>query len=73
MKEKTNHAGQPKSDIKKLAKENETLLNDEYYTIYEVAEILKLHERTIRNHIKSGTLKAKKVGKSWRIKKEDLL
>ena len=73
MTNEKRHAGQPKADIKALAKENKELFTDEYYTIYEVADILKLHERTIRNNIKRGTIKAKKIGKSWRIRKSDIL
>lgn len=70
---KYEHSGKPKIDLKERMKENEEPLTDEYYTIYEVADILKVHERTIRNNIKNGNLKAKKIGRSWRIKKEDLL
>jgi len=41
------------------------------YTTNEVAEILKVHKRTIFRYIESGKLKATKIGQ-WRIKKEDL-
>lgn len=33
-----------------------------FYTIKEAAEILDVHENTIRNMIKSGELKSKKYG-----------
>ncbi len=42
------------------------------YTTQEVAEILKVHQRTVFRHIKSGKLKATKILGHWRIKKEDL-
>jgi len=42
------------------------------YTIDEIAEILKVTQRTIYNYIKSGTLKAIKIGKYWRVKHSDL-
>jgi excisionase family DNA binding protein len=42
------------------------------YTIEEVTQILKVTQRTVYNFIKSGDLKAVKVGKYWRIKHEDL-
>ncbi len=42
------------------------------YTIDEVAKTLKVTQRTIYNYIKSGTLKAIKIGKHWRIRHEDL-
>jgi excisionase family DNA binding protein len=42
------------------------------YTIEEIAEILKVTERTLYNYIKSGVLKAVKIGKYWRIKHTDI-
>ena len=42
------------------------------YTIDEIADILKVTQRTIYNYIKSGSLKAIKIGKYWRIRHEDL-
>jgi excisionase family DNA binding protein len=42
------------------------------YTIEEIAKILKVTQRTIYNFIKSGSLKAIKIGKYWRIKHTDL-
>jgi excisionase family DNA binding protein len=42
------------------------------YTIEEITEILKVTQRTVYNYIKSGTLKAIKVGKYWRVKHTDL-
>lgn len=47
-------------------------LKDQYYTIYEVADILKVHHHTIRRAIKENRLKATKIGREWRIKKEDI-
>lgn len=48
-------------------------LQKPYYSIYEAAAVLGVHERTIRNHIRAGDLKAGKVGRQWRIAKADLL
>lgn len=47
--------------------------NDEekFYTVPEIAELLKVSERSINRYIKSGKLKASKIG-WWRIKKSDL-
>lgn len=42
------------------------------YTIEEVVEISRLHLNTVYRHIQAGKLKAHKVGKQWRITKEDL-
>ena len=47
-------------------------LKDQYYTIYEVADILKVHHHTIRRAIKEDRLKAIKIGREWRVKKEDI-
>ena len=43
----------------------------EFYTVQEVAKILKVSEKTVYRLIKDGKLKAVKIGQ-WRIKKEDL-
>jgi len=42
------------------------------YTIDEIADILKVTQRTIYKYIKSGSLKAIKIGKYWRVKHSDL-
>ena len=42
------------------------------YTPEEVAEILKVTRRTIYNYIKSGDLKAVKMGKYWRVSEANL-
>ena len=50
----------------------ELLNNDEYYTIDELVKILKISRRTIERHIKSGEIKALKIGKQWRIRKSNI-
>ena len=42
------------------------------YTIKELTEILKVTQRTVYNYIKSGHLKAVKIGKYWRVLHTDL-
>lgn len=42
------------------------------YTLQEVAQILKVSERTLYRWLKDGKLKAHKVGRHWRVKEEDL-
>ena len=39
----------------------------EVYSVDEVAEILKVSQRSVYNYVRSGQLKASKIGKSWRI------
>lgn len=65
MDKRPNH--RPNKDLK-----TSKILDDEYYTIYEVADILKVHHTTIRRAIKDNRLKAFKVGTKWLIKKEDI-
>jgi excisionase family DNA binding protein len=48
------------------------ILDDEFYTINEVADILKVHHTTIRRAIKDDRLKAFKFGKKWLIKSKDI-
>ena len=44
----------------------------ELYTVEEVAEIVKITPYSIRTHINKGLLKAHKIGREWRVTKEDL-
>jgi excisionase family DNA binding protein len=44
----------------------------ELYSVEEVAEQLGLHVRTIRNYVRDGRLKAARIGKQYRIAREDL-
>jgi excisionase family DNA binding protein len=44
----------------------------ELYSVGEVAELLGLHVRTVRNYVRDGRLKAVRIGKQYRISKEDL-
>ena len=37
------------------------------YTVEEVASVLKLTTHTVYSYIKSGQLKASKIGKYWRV------
>jgi len=48
------------------------MTEDKYYTIEEVAEMLKVVYLTVYRWIQDGKLKAYKAGKQYRIKKEDL-
>jgi len=43
-----------------------------YYTPQEVAEILKVHRRSITRWIREGRLTAVRVGQQYRISKQDL-
>ena len=41
-------------------------------TAQEAADILKVHLRTVYIYLRSGELRAAKIGDSWRIRQEDL-
>ncbi|MCC0694653.1 MULTISPECIES: helix-turn-helix domain-containing protein [unclassified Clostridioides] len=47
-------------------------MEEKFYTIDQVANILEMHHKTIRKFIKDGKLKANKLGKQWRVSQEDL-
>ncbi|OOM68942.1 helix-turn-helix domain-containing protein [Clostridium sp. BL-8] len=47
-------------------------MENQFYTIDKVAEILGMHHKTIRKFITEGKLAASKVGKQWRISGNDL-
>jgi excisionase family DNA binding protein len=44
----------------------------ELYSIEQVAELLALHARTVRNYVRAGRLKAVRIGKQYRIARADL-
>lgn len=48
------------------------LLDEEFLTVAEVAELLKLNQQTVRNWIDAGYLKAFHVGRRVRIVRSDL-
>lgn len=48
------------------------MLNDQYYSIEEVAKLLKVAYLTVYRWVQSKKLLAVKAGKQHRIKREDL-
>lgn len=47
-------------------------LNRDFFTVYEVADMLGFHWQTVLRMIRRGELPAKKCGRQWRIRKTDL-
>lgn len=47
-------------------------MDNEIFTVDEVAQILGMHSKTIRRYISEGKLKGNKVGGQWRVKSTDL-
>jgi excisionase family DNA binding protein len=43
-----------------------------FYTVQEVADILRVNERTVLNLIAAGEIKATQVGRQYRISEEAL-
>ena len=47
-------------------------MRNDLLSVDHVADIVGLHPRTIRRFIRDGRLKARKLGKQWRIRRRDL-
>lgn len=47
-------------------------MEEKFYTIDKIAEMLGMHHKTIRKFITEGKLRANKIGKQWRISSHDL-
>jgi excisionase family DNA binding protein len=47
-------------------------MEESFYTIDQIAEMLGMHHKTIRKFITEGKLAASKVGKQWRISGHNL-
>ena len=47
-------------------------MENKTYTVSDVARIMHMTERTIRNYLKEGILRGTRVGGQWRFSKEDL-
>ena len=45
---------------------------EKYYSVEDVAEILGFKEKTVREWLRTGKLKGKKIGRLWRVKESDL-
>jgi len=47
------------------------IIGDDFLTVADVSELLKLNQQTIRNWIDQGSLPALRVGRRVRIRKDD--
>ncbi|GGL02809.1 MerR family transcriptional regulator [Sphaerisporangium melleum] len=48
------------------------MISQQPYTVEQVAALLDLHPKTVRGYVRDGRLKAVRVGKQYRITREDL-
>ena len=47
-------------------------MSQDLYSVEQVADLLGLHVKTVRNYVREGRLKAVRIGKQYRIAREDL-
>ncbi len=47
-------------------------LTKDYYTLHEVAALLSCHYQSVRTYVKTGKLRAIKLGRTYRVSKEAL-
>lgn len=45
---------------------------DDYYTVEQISNMLKIHPKTVQRYIREGKIRATKIGKSWRVTGHDL-
>jgi excisionase family DNA binding protein len=48
-------------------------MGEEILTTREVAELLKLHPKTVNKLAKSGRVPAYRIGRQWRFRKSEIL
>jgi excisionase family DNA binding protein len=47
-------------------------MQEAYYTVEQIAQMLQMHPKTVQRYIREGRLRAVKVGKGWRVNGHDL-
>jgi excisionase family DNA binding protein len=50
-----------------------SIMDEEILTIREVADLLKLHPKTVNKLANSGKLPGYRIGRQWRFRKSELL
>lgn len=48
------------------------IMEEKFFTVDEIGEMLKMHPKTIQRYIREGKLRAVKYGKAWRVSGHDL-
>lgn len=60
------------SIAERIAERHEHIPEQPYFTTQEVARLAGVSDRTVKERIKDGTLKAKKISNEWRIYPDSL-
>jgi len=47
-------------------------MNDKFYSVEQISQMLGMHAKTIQRYIREGKLRAAKIGKAWRVSEHDL-
>ena len=47
-------------------------MQETYYTVEQISQMLQMHPKTVQRYIREGKLRAVKVGKGWRVGGHDL-
>lgn len=47
-------------------------MQETYFTVEQIADLLQMHPKTVQRYIREGKLRAVKVGKGWRVSGHDL-
>lgn len=47
-------------------------MEDTYYSVDELAGILRLHPKTVRRFIREGKIRGRKIGRSWMVGQDEL-
>ncbi|MDM1499092.1 helix-turn-helix domain-containing protein [Myroides odoratimimus] len=58
--------------LDRLIEKKDVPLEEQFLSLREVSNLLGVTTTTLHSHIKSGLLKAQKVGKQWRVNRKAL-
>ena len=65
--------GEPDDDFSADDMAANRIEDAEILTVGQVSKLLKLHQRTIYKLVRNGTIPGRRVGKSWRFLKSEII